>query len=239
MVQTVTLTSGQTQTYVFPEERDGYVFAGWFTTPACDGDPYDFTAVLTEDMILYAKWMEVDDLCNGTIGINCRLDNISFVNSNELFFAFVSPVTQQIEIHTTHTSGDPVLDLYDANRNLLADDDDAYGAGDADIIYMVEAGQLYYIGYTGWESGVGSLYVDGNYTVGGGTVIADEQDGWWYDIENDTTIDVTFGTEVTLPTPVRDGHTFLGWYANGNPVESGTWTLDGDVTLTARWEENA
>lgn len=238
-VQAKTFTSGETLSYLFPEERDGYVFAGWFTSSACDGAPYDFTANLVEDVTLYAKWIEVDSNCDGTIGINGQLDEISFVNSNELFFAFVSPVTQQIEIHTTHTSGDPLLELLDVNRNLLTDDDDTYGSGDADIVWIVEAGQVYYIGYTGWESGVGSLYLEGSQTVGGGVVVAGEQNGLWYDVGSNTTLDITFGEEVILPTPSREGYTFLGWFADDNPVESGTWTLDGDITLTARWEANA
>jgi uncharacterized repeat protein (TIGR02543 family) len=104
---------------------------------------------------------------------------------------------------------------------------------------MVEAGKVYYIGYTGWSAGVGSLYLDGSQTVGGGAVVAGEQDGWWYDAGSNTTLDVTFGEEVTLPTPSREGYTFLGWFADGNPVESGAWTLAGDVTLTAHWEVNA
>ena len=38
--------------------RDGYVFAGWYTDTEYTGK-YDFSTVVTEDITLYAKWIEV------------------------------------------------------------------------------------------------------------------------------------------------------------------------------------
>ena len=45
----------------------------------------------------------------------------------------------------------------------------------------------------------------------------------------------TFGGAFELPTPVRKGYTFDGWYYNGKKVEDGEWNFDEDVTLEARW----
>ena len=42
-----------------------------------------------------------------------------------------------------------------------------------------------------------------------------------------------------LPTPVREGYTFLGWFdaaEGGNPVKS-IDAMTGDVTLYAQWEK--
>ena len=39
----------------------------------------------------------------------------------------------------------------------------------------------------------------------------------------------------TLPTPVKEGYTFLGWYNGETLVEAGT-LVEGEMTLTAKWE---
>ena len=38
--------------------REGYTFAGWYTDTACTGE-YDFSGVVTKNITLYAKWIEV------------------------------------------------------------------------------------------------------------------------------------------------------------------------------------
>lgn len=48
---------------------------------------------------------------------------------------------------------------------------------------------------------------------------------------------VIFGNSITLPVPKRTGYTFLGWYNGSTKVESGTWEIDSNVTLTAKWEQ--
>jgi len=50
---------------------------------------------------------------------------------------------------------------------------------------------------------------------------------------------VTFGEEYELPTPVRIGHTFAGWWSGSTPVaQSGNWSLIGDLSVTAAWSAN-
>ena len=38
--------------------KEGYTFAGWYTDTACTGE-YDFSGVVTKNITLYAKWIEV------------------------------------------------------------------------------------------------------------------------------------------------------------------------------------
>lgn len=47
----------------------------------------------------------------------------------------------------------------------------------------------------------------------------------------------TKGTVVALPTPTKDGYTFLGWYIGDTKVESITEEMTGNLTLTAKWEK--
>ena len=49
-------------------------------------------------------------------------------------------------------------------------------------------------------------------------------------------VSVTYGQDCALPTPIRTGYTFLGWFDGDNKVESGTWNIARSVTLVARWQ---
>ena len=52
-----TPASGSTVTKPADPTRDGYTFAGWYTDEACT-KAYDFSAAVTADMTLYAKWIK-------------------------------------------------------------------------------------------------------------------------------------------------------------------------------------
>lgn len=53
--QTLTVEAGSPVSAPADEERAGYQFDGWFTAPE-DGEPYDFSAPVNEDITLYAHW---------------------------------------------------------------------------------------------------------------------------------------------------------------------------------------
>ena len=56
---------------------------------------------------------------------------------------------------------------------------------------------------------------------------------------NPVSINVTFDSNVTLPTVDEvDGYTFAGWYYNSQVVNNGKWTIATNVTLTAKWTAN-
>lgn len=53
----------------------------------------------------------------------------------------------------------------------------------------------------------------------------------------DSVMQVTFGESYDLGTPINEGFTFLGWYANETTAipTSGTWEYAGVSVLTAKW----
>jgi len=55
---------------------------------------------------------------------------------------------------------------------------------------------------------------------------------------NQTTMTVTYDSNVTLPTPTKTGYTFLGWYSGENKYESGKWNTASNVELVAKWKVN-
>ena len=46
----------------------------------------------------------------------------------------------------------------------------------------------------------------------------------------------TIGTVFTLPTPTKEGYTFLGWYMGDVKVDAITKEMTGNLILTAKWE---
>ena len=54
-----------------------------------------------------------------------------------------------------------------------------------------------------------------------------------------TSKDVTFDTNLTMPTPERTGYTFAGWFVGSKQYTTGTWKTDSDVTLVAKWTANS
>ena len=73
-----------------------------------------------------------------------------------------------------------------------------------------------------WEANTYTVTFDAN----GGTV-------------STTSKDVTFDTNLTLPTPERTGYTFGGWFVGTKQYTTGTWTTDSNVTLVAKWTANS
>ncbi|MCI7745668.1 MAG: InlB B-repeat-containing protein, partial [Collinsella sp.] len=66
-----TPASGSTVTKPADPTREGYTFGGWYTDEACT-KAYDFSAAVTADMTLYAKWTKnaVTPGGNGDSGSN-------------------------------------------------------------------------------------------------------------------------------------------------------------------------
>ena len=52
----------------------------------------------------------------------------------------------------------------------------------------------------------------------------------------ETTITAEAGAAITLPTPTKEGYTFLGWY-NGETKFEATAMPEANLTLVAKWEE--
>ena len=56
----IVVEEGQAFTEPTPPTREGYTFSGWFLTATFDeGTEFNFNTVITENMTLYAKWIEI------------------------------------------------------------------------------------------------------------------------------------------------------------------------------------
>ncbi len=53
-----------------------------------------------------------------------------------------------------------------------------------------------------------------------------------------TTVNVTFGSNYSIPIPSRLGYTFAGWYSGNTKVGNGVWSQENDLSVEARWTAN-
>ena len=120
------------------------------------------------------------------------------------------------------------------------------GAVAADQITMANAAAGAYIDKTQAISGWASSEQDAenNLPAGninyGGSYYAIVKDGFWvtYDSAGGSPVAPVFclGSITVADAPSRPGYVFEGWY-NGTDKVEGTFTPDGEVTLTAKWTE--
>jgi uncharacterized repeat protein (TIGR02543 family) len=111
------------------------------------------------------------------------------------------------------------------------------------VSFSADAGDVIYVAIKKYSSnsstGSGTFYVYGaSYPTSTATVNSGIVEGFAYDSDSFVSQTIEFGESVTLPTPIRTGYTFLGWYNGGTKVESGEWSIESDVTLNPTWVTN-
>ena len=63
----------------------------------------------------------------------------------------------------------------------------------------------------------------------------DANGGAWSTAADDPSGTYAANASITLPTPVREGYAFDGWYVGTTAVDGTAYTVTADATLTARW----
>ncbi len=229
-----TVTRSDKLTYPPIPTRQGYLFGGWYDNAACEGELFDFTAYLTENTTLYAKWLNLDGATAIAVG---GTQSVTISGTTERVYRFVPLVSGNISI-TTEGSLDTFGMLYKGGTMVKQDDDSGEGDyGNFLIVYNVTAGQVYEIrvrGFAASTTGTVTLRVSGNNTVAdGGTLRTVNQ------------MTVTFGESFTVPAPTPvDNYKFLGWQsadgtvytdAEGNSIRA--WDISEDSVLYSAWEK--
>lgn len=87
-VKDQTPASGSTVTKPADPTREGYTFAGWYTDEACT-EAYDFSAAVTADMTLYAKWTKNEASSPDTDNAGGKKDNAGTQSASQ--GGYVSP----------------------------------------------------------------------------------------------------------------------------------------------------
>lgn len=210
------------------DNKSGYIFAGWYLDNSFT-NLFKFNGTITDDVTLYAKWIECSD---NIINIESMGSfDVSTSGKTEQLYAFVPLVDGTIVVTSASDGLDLYGILYDSSKSaLISADDISDNDLDFSYTYDVKAGQLYYIavrGATASTSGKATINVDwkGSCTITG-TTYPNRQ------------VTVVYDTDYKLPAkPKREGFVFLGWFdENGNQITDGTWNFVTDKTLTAKWD---
>ncbi len=249
---TTTLTNGQTLTYPTVPTRSGYAFVGWYTDSSCT-TKYNFSGTITENITLYAKWSsmtssyntrEYVDIANYNSSSNKKTFSASSsYSSSKDYYYFTCYTSGSYTIYAARTSGDFYITVYNATQgSTIMSKYNLYGSSSSkSASFTANAGDVIYVSlykYSSYDSaGAGTFYVSGaGYPTSTATVNCNTVEGYVYDSTSTIETTVTFGSDYTLPTPIRTGYSFLGWYNGETKVESGDWSIASDVTLTAKWE---
>ena len=240
---------------VYPQNptRSGYVFAGWYANSACSGAPYDFTADITENIILYAKWVEMSttthtreyfDVMNYTSSSSKKsvtADSYSDYN----YYYFTCYTSGRYTIYVNWIEGDFYFQVNNVTANTQISKKNLYNNSNNKsytISFTANAGDVIRIGVIRYSSSY-NMISNGEFYVTGASY---PNDGGLAGGEIIVTDELTYGQNFTLEIPTKEGYRFLGWYdgeagsgtqyTDENGVSVREWDKDADAMLYAKWE---
>ena len=211
-----------------PAKKDGYIFGGWYVDDSFTS-LFEFNGTITDDVTLYAKWIECSDNVINIESVNSF--EIDVTGRTEQLYAFVPLVDGTIVVASSSDGLDLYGILYNSvKKQLITADDISDSNLDFSYTYNVKAGQLYYIAIKGNTSST-----SGKATINIGWTGTCSITGTTYPNRQTT---VVYDTSYTLPKkPVREGYFFLGWFDETDTrITDGVWKFTTDKKLTAKWE---
>ena len=242
---TATLSKGEILNYPDIPTRDGYVFSGWYTDADCT-EFYSFSEDITSDMTLYAGWVAMHTSyydrviltpTDYTSSDNCYYAYNYGYSSSPKYLYMVANESGTHSISYKNRYSDYYYGAYvgiynmTTNETIQSSDTYYYDSSYTTVSFDCNAGDViaisfYYYYYSGYYV---YFYFDGFSSITSTSTNTGESQN----------VNITYDSELTLPTPEKDGYTFNGWFdADGNQVTSGTWTNTSDISLTASWTPN-
>ena len=250
----VTVTSGELPNRPEDPTREGYTFLGWYLGETA----YDFTAPVTGDLTLAARWeaktYRVTFDANGGEDVSPATaahgdtvvapeaptrEGYTFLGwyLEETAYDFSAPVTGDLTLAARWEAKTYRLN-FDANGG---EDVSPATAAHGDTVVAPEAPTREGYTFLGWYLGetaydftapvTGDLTLAARWAVKTYRVNFDANGG-----EDVSPATVAHGDTVAAPeAPTREGYTFLGWYL-GETAYDFTAPVTGDLTLTARWQ---
>jgi len=234
--------------------RAGYELSGFYISDDSSKtliDWNDFIESLSESgetIMLAPKWEPIEytltlnhqggALCH--FGQSNSVSVSSYSNNDLVYIYFVPAQSGTINISTSAFSGDPYLYLYlfDSEMNLLAENDDIDpGDTNSQIVYAVQAGKEYYVGFRAYSS----MYPCNATVSYSGVTMNTNAPKSNYSVLYDDAFP-------SFVKPYRAGYTFGGYYTaangSGEKIYSETgytqnlWNSPANMTLYALWTPN-
>ena len=200
-----------------PPTLSGYRFDGWYTQSNSGSTEFTGTTIVTADITVYAKWVQVY--------------TVTFdANGGEWEAGVTPPVTKIVDANTAiGTANMPTPSPTLSGHTFAGWNTRLDGSGDlftADTI-VTESIRV----YAQWKDNGGTepttytVEFDDNYAGGTGVI---------------ATVTVNANATVTnMPTATRAGYTFMAWNtaADGSgDAFDGTTPVTGNITVYAQWE---
>ena len=236
--------------------KEGFVFIGWYSDETLE-NVYDFDTQVNNNLTLYAKFEEevnkYDVVFKGFNGE--ELATISVVEGDDIPETLIpnapivegyefkgwdkelSNITSDLEIKAVYEQ--IILELKVEFKNVEIDSAIVI-RGEKLTVPIISEKEGYIFG--GWftDDSLQNPY-DFDSVVKDDLVLYAKFDGIKYTINynlsggkcDNLVNEFTNGAEVTLPTPTKEGNTFLGWFENGVKVEK---LENKNYDLVARWE---
>ena len=194
--------------------KEGYTFLGWFTK-AEGGKQVKDGYKLTKDLTLYAHWEKKDtEKKNYTVTFDCAGGTMVNPETNLTVNKYEKTDVEETVINASNIPT-PTRTGYTFDGWYT----EAEGKGSKLTSYVMNANTVF---YANWLEVKNTVRISFD-TQGGLSIDAQE---------------VTKGQQMSLPTPVKDGYTFAGWYdqpdgQGGNKID--TLSPNEDRTLYAHW----
>ena len=241
----VTVAKGGTLAYPTAPSRSGYIFTGWYTDSACTKF-YSFNGELTSNLTLYAGWVK---MYSSGVNNNLTLNPLTYPNSSSTYSYnnsasstyqnYIYLVANETGTHNIYFRNDNAnssyryyLGITNLTTGKAISETTLYefNAGYNNISFSCNAGDVIVINFYRYSSNTYLYFYFGGFT--------DATKGKLTNGSTHTVV-ATYNENYTLPTPVKTGYTFGGWFdAKGNEVKSGKWTALQGISLTAKWTAN-
>ena len=217
-----TVESGMTATKPADPTADGWTFGGWYTDAACTKS-FDFSTTVTENITLYAKWTEAPKqfMC-GLYNEKSPHGKVSFGKGGSTGNAVRKDFDAGTEI-TAYAYPDEGFVFKEwkdyFNNTVTANNPYTFTLNENVLLYAI------------FEEGVAETPDTCTVTFnanGHGTAPAEQT--------------VESGKTATKPAnPSEEGWTFSGWYTDAACTKFFDFNtaITGDITLYAKWRQNA
>ena len=217
--------------------REGYTFKGWSTTPTGEvefGDEANISSLTKESQSItfYAVW-EANEY------------TIRLIHNNETFATIIKGYEQAITLPTEKPSrtghtfkawgyyGLTSDTTFEANKIYYTLSGAHYEKANVTVGEHVTSDTYYeLVEFSATKMPLNGINLYPIWEIESYSITFDEDGG-----EQVTDITQDYGTSVTLPTPVKVGYTFKGWY-EGETLYTATSVPSKDVALKAKWEAN-
>ena len=210
-IRRILVESGSTLTRPEDPEREGYVFIGWYL----NGELFDFSTEITENITLEARFREIGDTTTNDSNTNSSTSRRFTVTFDSNGGTSV-PSETVVEGSTVKRPANPTRRGYTFVSWQLDGEDYDFSSKVTGNITLIAK----------WQANSTNEEVR-EYTVtfnsNGGSSIPSET--------------VVEGNTVTRPEdPTREGYTFISWQLNGVDYDFNT-KVTSNITLVAVWEE--